>query len=174
MRRIILIIHNVRSAYNVGALLRTADGLGIDEVVFSGYTPYPPAKSDIRLPHIAQKAGRAIRKTALGAEDSVKWQKTDDILNYIKSLVGAGWQMAALEQTSSAINLSDYQPPSKIALLVGSEIGGLEPGLLKAVPIHLEIPMLGTKESLNVAAAGAIALYHLRYTPVKGLDKRSA
>lgn len=171
MRRIILIIHNVRSAHNAGALLRTADGLGVEKVIFSGYTPYPLAQADSRLPHIAQKAARAINKTALGAEMSVNWQRTDSILDYLNELNGAGWTVAALEQTSSAKSLDKYAPPERIALIVGSEIGGLEPKLLKNTSLHLEITMHGKKESLNVAAAGAIALYHLRYWPFKELDK---
>ena len=173
MRQIILIIHNVRSAHNVGALLRTADGLGVEKVIISGYSPYPPAKDDVRLPHIAQKAGRAIQKTALGAEASVNWQKVDDISIYLDKLTADNWAIAALEQTESAKALSGYRPPNKIALIVGNEVGGLEDELLAKLPIHLEIPMMGAKESLNVAAAGAIGLYHLRYSPFKGLDKQS-
>jgi 23S rRNA (guanosine2251-2'-O)-methyltransferase len=174
MRRIILIIHNVRSAHNVGALLRTADGLGVEKAIVSGYSPYPPAKNDIRLPHVAQKTGRAIQKTALGAETSVDWQKIDNISSYLDELTANNWVVAALEQTATAIVLSNYQPPDKIALIVGNEIGGLEAEVLAKAPVQLEIPMLGAKESLNVAAAGAIALYHLRYSPFKKLDKHDA
>lgn len=173
-RKIILLIHNVRSAYNVGSLLRTADGLGVVEVVFSGYTPYPLAKKDERLPHIAEKTHRAIQKTALGAEKSVAWLRTNDIQTYLNKMRADGYVVAALEQTSSSRNLSEYRPPQKLVLLVGNEIDGLDADLLISINVHLQIPMLGAKESFNVAAAGAMALYHLRFAPLPGVDKAGA
>jgi 23S rRNA (guanosine2251-2'-O)-methyltransferase len=163
VRQIILIIHNVRSAHNAGSLLRTADGLGIERVIFSGYTPYPQSENDSRLPHLAQKTGRQIQKTALGAEKTVPWQRTGDIKTELVGLLGLGYQTAALEQTPTAIPLAEFKPPPKIALIVGNEISGLEPEVLSSVAVHLQIPMLGTKESFNVAAAAAMALYHLRF-----------
>jgi 23S rRNA (guanosine2251-2'-O)-methyltransferase len=163
MRKLILIVHNVRSSYNVGSLLRTADGLGIDKVVFSGYTPYPEAKDDERLPHLARKTTNAIHKTALGAETTVSWQKVDDIADYLSKLSIRGYEIAALEQTATSQNLSDYRPPEKLALLVGNEVNGLDADLLNLTAIRLQIPMLGSKESFNVAVAAAMALYHLRF-----------
>jgi len=162
-RKIVLIIHNVRSAHNAGSLFRTADGLGVEQVILSGYTPYPGVKDDDRLPHIAQKIERRIHKTALGAEATVKWKHVDDIATELKSLETHGYAVAALEQSPTAIPLNDYQPPAKIALLVGNEVTGVEPELLNLIDTHLQIPMLGQKESFNVAAAGAMALYHLRF-----------
>ena len=163
MRSIVLIVHNVRSAHNVGALLRSADGLGINKVVFSGYTPYPLASDDDRLPHIAQKTNRAIHKTALGAETSVSWERTDNILDCLSQLRADGYEIAALEQTANSQNLSGFSPPDKLALLVGNEVNGLEKDLLNSISLHLQIPMLGAKESLNVASAAAMALYYLRF-----------
>jgi 23S rRNA (guanosine2251-2'-O)-methyltransferase len=163
MRSLVLIIHNVRSAHNAGALLRTADGLGIQRVVFSGYTPYPAAQDDTRLPHLAEKTNRAIQKTALGAEKSVNWHKTDDLPAYLEKLKEEGYEITALEQTATSQNLTSYMPPEKLALLVGNEVEGLDVNLLDSINIHLQIPMLGSKESFNVAAAAAMALYHLRF-----------
>jgi tRNA G18 (ribose-2'-O)-methylase SpoU len=163
MRSLVLIIHNVRSAHNAGALLRTADGLGVQEVVFSGYTPYPAAKDDSRLPHLAEKTNRAIQKTALGAEKSVSWHKTDDLPAYLEKLKAQGYEITALEQTATAQDLTSYKPPEKLALLVGNEVDGLDASLLTSISVHLQIPMLGFKESFNVAAAAAMALYHLRF-----------
>jgi 23S rRNA (guanosine2251-2'-O)-methyltransferase len=163
MRRIILIIHNVRSAHNVGSLLRTADGLGIERVIISGHSPYPKHPSDVRLPHLAEKTHQHIQKTALGAEVSMDWQyisQIDDALNHLKS---EGFVVAALEQTPEAVLLNDYSPPGKIALLVGNEVNGLDTKLLNQVDRHLQIPMLGSKESFNVSVAAAMALYQLRY-----------
>lgn len=163
-RQIILIAHNIRSAHNVGSLLRTADGLGINKVIFSGYTPYPVSKTDVRLPHISQKLESQIHKTALGAEQSVNWEHIDQLTPYLNGLRKAGFEIAALEQTARAVELCSYIPPNKIALLLGNEITGIELDVLKHVDIHLQIRMLGHKESFNVSIAAGIAMYHLRYT----------
>lgn len=163
-RQIVLIIYNVRSAYNVGSLLRTADGLGVKQVIIGGYSPYPKQLSDKRLPHLADKTHHQIQKTALGAEISVKWKYVDSIEDCLEQLQSSGFIIAALEQTAEAIKLNQYSPPQKITLFVGNEVGGLEPEVLKRSDVHLQIPMLGVKESFNVAVAGAIALYHLRFS----------
>jgi 23S rRNA (guanosine2251-2'-O)-methyltransferase len=163
MRQIILIIHNVRSAHNVGSLMRTADGLGIEKVIISGYSPYPQAKTDSRLPHLAAKTHRQIQKTALGAEISMPWEHLAKVDERLIQLRTDGFTVAALEQTKGATPINQFSPPGKIALLVGNEVTGLEPDLLAAADAHLQIPMLGTKESFNVSAAGAMALYHLRF-----------
>jgi len=164
MRQIVLIIHNVRSAHNVGSLLRTADGLGLDKVIISGYSPYPVTQNDTRLPHLAQKTASQIAKTALGAENSVVWSRIDDLDEAINDLAARGFTIAALEQTKTAKPLNNYRPPDKIALIVGNEITGIDERLLEMANAHLMIPMLGNKESFNVAVAGAMALYHLRYS----------
>jgi 23S rRNA (guanosine2251-2'-O)-methyltransferase len=163
VRQIILIIHNVRSAHNAGSLLRTADGLGVEKVIISGYSPYPKHESDVRLPHLAAKTHRQIQKTALGAETSINWEQITEIDAYLSRLKSRGFVIAALEQTAAAIPLNQYVPAEKIALLVGNEVGGLEPKLLNKADVHLQIPMLGAKESFNVSVAGAMALYHLRF-----------
>jgi 23S rRNA (guanosine2251-2'-O)-methyltransferase len=119
-KRLVLVVHNVRSAYNVGSILRTADGFGVDKVYLSGFTPYPLAKEDSRLPHVAIRADKQIAKTALGAEGSA-------------------------------------------VLIVGSEVGGVSQKILRQTDACLVIPMLGAKDSFNVAAVMAVALYHLRY-----------
>jgi len=173
MRQIVLIIHNVRSAYNVGSLLRTADGLGVDEVLISGYSPYPPMHNDARLPHIAQKTGRQLAKTALGAEDSVSWRLVGKLADTLKVLSARGFDIAALEQTETALPLNEYRPAEKVALIVGNEVSGLDETALGLSSIHLLIPMLGKKESLNVSAAAAMALFHLRYSK-PAVDKPAA
>lgn len=156
-----LVIHNIRSAHNVGSLLRTADGLGVEKVLISGYSPYPKQASDNRLPHIAERVNFQIHKTALGAEDSVEWHRIDEPRTELDKFKQTGYALAALEQVSESTNLDDYQPPEKIVLVVGNEVKGIEADLLKLMDICLEIPMHGQKESFNVAVAGAIALYVL-------------
>jgi 23S rRNA (guanosine2251-2'-O)-methyltransferase len=160
---IIVIAHNLRSCHNVGALLRTAEGLGVSKVYLTGYTPYPlGAPDDTRLPHIARKLDAQIHKTALGAENSQSWQHTD-LSVALEYLYAQGYQIAALEQAPAAIALPKYKVPPKIALVLGREVEGIEPEVLAKMDVILEIPMLGQKESFNVVQAAAMALFHLRF-----------
>lgn len=166
MRQIVVIAHDIRSCHNVGSLLRTADGLGIETVFLTGYTPYPPLEAnDPRLPHLAAKIGRQIHKTALGAEASVDWQQVSDVTTVLSKLKTAGYRIVALEQTAGSIALPSYQPPAKIALLLGREVEGIASDLLSQVDDTVEIPMSGAKESFNVVQAAAMALYQLRIAP---------
>ncbi|HUC90240.1 MAG TPA: TrmH family RNA methyltransferase [Patescibacteria group bacterium] len=164
MREIILIAHNLRSCHNVGSLLRTADGLGVSRVILSGYTPHPAHNNDRRMPHEAAKITAQIHKTALGAEESVNWDYHQDILAVIAKLKKEGWAVAAVEQSETSKDLHKYHPPQKIALLVGREVEGVEPEVLNACDLELEISMFGKKESYNVVQAAAMALYHCRFT----------
>jgi tRNA G18 (ribose-2'-O)-methylase SpoU len=161
MRDVILVVSDVRSAHNVGSLLRTADGLGLKRVILTGYTPYPISASDDRLPHLARKAHAKIQKTALGAEESVGWERDESVSVVLEKLSQAGYEIAALEQSADAISLAEYRPPGKVALIVGSEVGGVDAAVLNQADVTLEIPMRGRKESFNVSAAAAMALYHL-------------
>ena len=166
-RDIVLIAHNLRSCHNVGSLLRTAEGLGVREVVLSGYTPYPFAlgkASDPRLPHEASKIHKQISKTALGAESSQPWRHEADVFAALEQLKREGYISAAVEQAADSQQLPDYVPPQKIALLVGREVEGVEPEVLQAMDAILEIPMFGSKESYNVVQAAAMALYHCRFS----------
>jgi 23S rRNA (guanosine2251-2'-O)-methyltransferase len=161
MQKIVLILQNVRSTHNVGSLLRSADGFGINQVILSGYTPYPKKVGDERLPHISEKITRQISKTALGAETTVPWSNTEDITNAIKELKTKGYLIAALEQSSTAKDLTSFNTDRNIALIVGNEVDGIDESTLNQADIHLVIPMQGKKESFNVAVAGSIGLYHL-------------
>lgn len=163
MRDIILIAHNVRSTHNVGSLLRTAEGLGVQKVILSGYTPYPMHEHDRRLPHEAGRVAKQINKTALGAENSIKWEHHAELPAVLAKLKREGYVVAALEQADDAHLLHTYHPPHKIVLVVGREVEGLDPEILAACDIALEIPMFGKKESYNVVQAAAMALYHCRF-----------
>jgi 23S rRNA (guanosine2251-2'-O)-methyltransferase len=163
MRSIIVIAHNLRSTHNVGSLLRTADGLGITTVYLTGYTPFPLQAEDPRLPHLAQKINKDITKTALGAESSVNWQQRTDIASVISELRADGYVITALEQTTDAQDLNTYQPPDKIAIILGREVEGMEPEVIALTDLQLVIPMFGQKESFNVVQAAAMALYHCRF-----------
>jgi 23S rRNA (guanosine2251-2'-O)-methyltransferase len=163
MRQLILIAHNLRSTHNVGSLLRTADGLGLSRVYLTGYTPYPLSKKDARLPHLARKINDQIAKTALGAEKADNIFHADKIEIVIQQLQHEGFTVAALEQATNSVKLPDFKPPAKLAIIVGREVEGLESSVIEACDLSLEIPMLGKKESFNVAVAAAMALYHLRF-----------
>lgn len=158
-RKIILIAHNVRSIYNVGSLFRSAEGLGAAKIILSGYTPYPRSRHDERPPHISQKVDRQIKKTALGAEESLPWVRREHLAPELSQLKTKGYALVALEQTAGSVDIRRFKPPAKIALIVGSEVGGLDKEILGLVDTCVEIPMLGEKESFNVSVAAAIALY---------------
>jgi len=163
MTKVILIAHNLRSAHNVGSLLRTSEGLGVEQIFLTGYTPYPLEANDGRLPHLAQKIDKQISKTALGAEKLISWKHAPGIEAVLSSLKSRGFTVAALEQNPDSTKLPDFDPPSKLALIVGREVEGIEPEILAACEHVLEIPMFGRKESFNVVQAAAMALYYLRF-----------
>jgi 23S rRNA (guanosine2251-2'-O)-methyltransferase len=163
MLKIILIVHNIRSCHNVGSLLRTAEGLGVERVYLTGYTPYPALPNDDRLPYLAQKINNQIHKTALGAEQFIGWQHSGQIEPILAQLKSSGFKIVGLEQHRNSVKLPKYRASTKTALIVGREVEGLENEILLACDTVIEIPMLGHKESFNVAAATAIALYHLRF-----------
>ena len=165
MRTLVLIAHNIRSCHNVGSLLRTADGLAVSEVICTGYTPYPLSDNDPRMPHIAAKTDRQIHKTALDAEKTQRWSRQEDIYAVIADMKRQGFTVAAVEQAPGAILLPAFRPEEKLALIVGREVEGIEPEVLKLCDHILEIPMFGKKESFNVAVAAAMALYHCRCVP---------
>jgi len=142
-----VLLDNVRSMYNVGAFFRAADGVRLEKICLCGITAHPPKK--------------AITKTALGAEDTVPWEHDWDAVALARRMLAAGFELAAIETSSHAIDLYDWQPRFPVCVAFGSEVGGLRPELLELASTHVRIPMLGTKTSLNVATAAGIVLYEL-------------
>lgn len=167
---LILVLHNIRSTHNVGSILRTADGLGVSKVIFSGYTP---RVNDTReLPHLREKLNKQIAKTALGAEKYVDHYATDDIKKELGRLKNEGFMIAGLEnnlQTEKPIlqmkvdSFSQIRSAlqSKVVLVLGEEVEGIEKSLYDMIDVFLEIPMVGQKESFNVSVATGIACYVL-------------
>jgi tRNA G18 (ribose-2'-O)-methylase SpoU len=152
---------NVRSAHNVGSLMRTMDGLGLKYFISVGYTPYIEISNDNRLPHIRKRANALIHKTALGAENSVTTLHFDTFsegANYVKS---QGYELVALEQAATSVDLKNFELKSRTCLVLGNEVNGLEKSQLETVDKILEIPMAGQKESFNVAEAAAMAMFYL-------------
>ena len=165
---IALILHNIRSTYNVGSILRTADGFGVNQVIYSGYTPTPLPHSKL-LPHLAEKLNSQIHKTALGAEQTLKSSVSDDIKATLKELKTVGYQIIGLEnnlkeQKTWLLNNRETkkQLHQKVAILLGEEVLGIPDELYSSIDLFLEIPMYGQKESFNVATATAILLFYLR------------
>lgn len=164
-REIIVVAHNIRSIQNVGSILRTSECLGVSKVIATGYTPNLQTRTDGSnlplLPHIKEKLAREIHRSALGAEQLVDFSYHANVNQLLDELKSNGYTVVGLEQNNSSISLPDYQPPVKIALLLGEEVHGLTPGLISQCDDLIEIPMFGQKESYNVAIAAGIALYEL-------------
>ena len=159
---IALILDNIRSTYNVGSILRTADCFGVQEIFFSGYTPYPISKADRRMPHIAKKLHEQIAKTALGAESTLPFSVFDTIATAIDAAQSAGYKIIGIEQDTNSIPLDSYTFTQPSALILGNELDGVNTWTKSRCDVILEIEQYGTKESLNVANAAAIALYTTR------------
>jgi len=175
---LVLVLHNIRSCYNVGAILRTAEGFGVNKVILSGYTP---RVHDLDLlPHLREKLDREIHKTALGAEDMVKIENVacerdesgiDDAKNaenltaLLSTLREQGFKIVGLENhiEKETLELSDPSLKEKIGekcvLILGEEVHGIPADLYDLVDLFVEIPMKGQKESFNVSVAAGIALY---------------
>lgn len=163
--QLIVIIHNIRSIHNVGSILRTCEGFGINKVFCTGYTPFPTQPDDMRLPHLRNKITKQIHKTALGAETLLSVEQSDDLSPVIAKLKNDEFTIVALEQSPRAIMLPDYKPQTqKLALLLGEEVHGITPELLLQCDQIIEIPMRGKKESFNVSVATGIALYAISLT----------
>jgi len=150
-KEIILILHNIRSVYNVGAIFRTADAVGVKKIYLTGYTPTPLDRFGRKRPDVA--------KSALGAEEAVYWEQEEDLGKLILELKEDNFEIIALEQDSRSQDYRKVKIKEKIALLVGNETEGLQQSLVDASDVVIEIPMRGKKESLNVSvAAGVVRL----------------
>jgi tRNA G18 (ribose-2'-O)-methylase SpoU len=147
-----LILYNIRSVQNVGAIFRTADGAGVKHIYLAGYTPHP-----------IDRFGRVradLAKTALGAEVTMSWSHSPDVLKLIAELRGGGSTIVAVEQCRTALSITDFVPPVNVTYIVGNEVKGVPAEVCTLADVVIEIPMLGRKESLNVSVATGIVLYH--------------
>ncbi len=161
MNKLVIIAHNIRSIHNVGSVFRTAEGLGVEKLYLTGYTPYPKIEGDPRLPHEINKIDKAISKVSLGAEKYLDFETKKDIKKLVKQLKQDGYRIVALEQSKKSINLNQYKPLERIVLIIGNEVEGIDSSTLSLVDDIVEIPMLGKKESFNVVQAMAMASYYL-------------
>jgi len=163
MKTVILVMHNIRSCYNVGAILRTAEGFGVPKVILSGYTP---RVHDAKLlPHLREKLDHEIHKTALGAEDMLDIYSCDDILSELEKLKSEGWQIVGLENNidKKTVLLGskelEGELSDRVVLVLGEEVNGIDYALHDIIDLFVEIPMQGEKESFNVSVATGIALF---------------
>lgn len=147
---LVLILDNVRSAYNVGSAFRTADAFGVDKVFLCGICAAPPSAE--------------IHKTALGAEDSVEWEHCDSTLEVVKRLKTGGFTVISVEQTRNSVNLSGFKRKAgeKIALVFGNEVDGVQQEVVDESSFALEIPQQGTKHSLNVSVSVGVVLWQIQ------------
>jgi tRNA G18 (ribose-2'-O)-methylase SpoU len=160
-----VILEDIRSTYNVGAIMRTLDGAGGGAIVCCGITPYPELEDDDdRSPVVISSNTKSIAKTALGAEQALTVSHAANAAEAIAQL-DPGTLVVALEQATESVNIFEYvAPKNDVALVLGSETDGVSAEALARCDAILEIPQYGTKESLNVSVAAGIAMYHLRPT----------
>lgn len=145
---VILILDDIRSMHNVGAAFRTADAFGIEEIFLCGYTPVPPH--------------RDIRKTALGATETVKWRHFDTTTAAADAAQAMGYKVYAVEQTHNSLSLQTlHWTHEPIALVFGNEVSGVQEDVLKKADASIEIPQWGAKHSLNVSVCMGVVLWEL-------------
>jgi len=145
---IVLVLDNIRSRNNVGAIFRTADAFRIAEIILCGITPTPPHKD--------------IHKTALGATESVAWRQEASAADVVDKLREAGANCFAVEQVKGAVFLDQVTavPDQTLVLVIGNEVLGVSQEVINACGAAIEIPQLGTKHSLNVATSAGVVLWH--------------
>lgn len=149
-----VILHNIRSAHNVGSVFRTADGAGVSTVFLTGYTPSPVDRFG--------REQKEILKTSLGATETVPYEKVENVYALIERLQNEGIEIVAVEQTDCAIPYTDFVCTRDTAFIFGNEVTGVEKEVLNVIPRHIQIDMRGVKESLNVSVCAGIILFHFR------------
>lgn len=149
-----LLLDNIRSLFNVGAIFRTADAAGIDKIILGGITC-------LRGQGKIKELNPKISKTALGAEKIIPWEHAQQPWQIIKKLKKQGFQVIALEKSKKSIVYSKFKPRFPLVLVVGNEIRGVSKNLLKKSDKIIHLPMAGQKESLNVGIATGIAVYEI-------------
>ncbi len=146
---VVAVLENIRSAYNVGSVFRTADAFLLEGVYLTGYTAKPPHKE--------------IRKTALGAEESVDWVYFPTAQEAIRVLKSKGYMVYAVEQVKGSLSLEKavFTHDQKIAMVFGNEVTGVEQSTILQCDGCIEIPQLGMKHSLNIATAAGVVLWEV-------------
>ena len=156
---VIVVLENIRSAYNVGSVFRTSDAFLVSAIYITGYSAKPPHKE--------------IKKTALGAEETVSWKHFKTAAEAIAELRAGGFRIFAVEQAERSLHLQDLQVDldEKIAVVFGNEVTGVEQETIVLCDGCIEIPQLGMKHSLNIATAAGVVLWELVRKRLKSLNK---
>ncbi len=146
---LVIVLDNVRSLNNVGSVFRTADCYRVEKMILCGITAQPPH--------------REIRKTALGATETVVWEYEENTIDAIHRLRKDGFQTCAIEQAENSSNLHSFQPErgSKIAIVLGNEVQGVQQEVVDACDRVIELEQYGTKHSLNISVCAGIVTYDL-------------
>lgn len=152
--RTYVILHNIRSAHNVGSVFRTADGAGVSKIFITGYTPAPTDRFG--------RGQKEILKTSLGATHTVPYEVEPDIFKVFDQLKKDEVTPVAVEQTSTSVPYKTFISKNDIAFIFGNEVTGVEANILDSVGTHIQLPMSGAKESLNVSVCAGIVLFHFR------------
>jgi tRNA G18 (ribose-2'-O)-methylase SpoU len=149
----VLILENIRSAQNVGAIFRAADAIGIQKIYLTGYTPAPVDKFG--------RPKKEVAKTALGAEKTIPWEALTETAPLIFQLKQDGFAVVAIEKTSGAFDYKTFAAGEKVAFVFGNEVEGVLLSTLTSADLVISIPMRGMKESLNVATTAGIVLFRV-------------
>ena len=145
---LIVVLDNIRSKHNVGSVFRTADAFCIKQIVLGGFTPKPP--------------DRDIRKTAIGATETVDWISVEEPLQHIAGLKRSGYTIVSVEQTEKSVQLNDFKTAvNKVCLVLGNEVGGVDQEIIDISDFCIEIPQFGTKHSLNVSVCAGIVMWEM-------------
>jgi 23S rRNA (guanosine2251-2'-O)-methyltransferase len=146
---VVVVLDNIRSCHNIGSVFRTSDALLVEKIFLCGITSTPPDKE--------------IRKTALGAENTVAWEYHPDTLEAVSTLKAQGYTLIAIEQVEKSISLKDFLPPSnsKLALIFGNEVKGVQQEVVDQCDLAIEIPQYGTKHSFNISVSVGIVLWDI-------------
>ena len=144
---LVVVLDNVRSQHNIGSVFRTSDAFLVEEIVLCGITATPPQAE--------------IHKTALGAEDSVKWSYVEETTDAISRLKAGGYTLLAIEQTENSLMMDEMQPDKggKYAVVLGHEVHGVQQEVIDMCDHCIEIPQYGTKHSLNVSVTAGIVIW---------------
>lgn len=159
-----ILLPDIRSAYNVGSIFRSADCFGVEKIYLSGTTPTPID----RFGRAVSGAQKEISKTALGAEKDIDWEYLSDVNKFLKSIKKEKFSIVSIEQDKKSISLENFLKIKKqeklenILVVFGNEVEGVDKALLKKSDHIVEIPMLGKKESLNVSVCAGLIMYILQ------------
>ncbi len=152
-KEIWVLVHNIRSAHNVGSIFRTSDSIGVSKIYISGYSPTPIDRF--------KRPVKEIAKTALGAEMTIPWKYFETAEEVIKIAKENGFTVVGVEQTEKSLDYKDYVPKENTLIIMGEEVGGINSDIINMCDSIIEIPMYGKKESLNVSVAFGIIMYRL-------------